>query len=50
MRGKPLGFVDDEPSRPRKRTKRERFLAEREVVVPWTVDRSDGTPGGSRAA
>ena len=35
MGGKQLGFGDYEQSTAKKRTKRERFLAEMEVVVPW---------------
>jgi IS5 family transposase len=35
MGGKQLGFTDDELSTAKKRTKRETFLAEMEVVVPW---------------
>ena len=35
MGGKQLGFGDYEQSTARKRTKRERFLAEMEAVVPW---------------
>jgi IS5 family transposase len=35
MSGKQLGFADYEQSMARKRTKRERFLAQMEAVVPW---------------
>lgn len=35
MCGKQLGFSDYEQSTVRKRTKREKFLAEMEQVVPW---------------
>jgi IS5 family transposase len=35
MGGKQLGFGDDEQSTARKRTKRERFLAQLEAVAPW---------------
>ena len=35
MGGKQLGFSDYEQSTARKRTKRERFLAQMEAVVPW---------------
>jgi IS5 family transposase len=35
MGGKQLGFGDYEQSTAKKRTKRERFLSEMEVVVPW---------------
>ena len=35
MGGKQLGFADYEQSTAKKRTKRERFLAEMEAVVPW---------------
>jgi len=35
MGGKQLGFGDYEQSTARKRTKRERFLAQMEAVVPW---------------
>jgi len=35
MGGKQLGFSDYEQSTAKKRTKRERFLSEMEVVVPW---------------
>ena len=35
MDGKQLGFNDYEQSTARKRTKRERFLAQMEAVVPW---------------
>ena len=35
MGGKQLGFGDYEQSTARKRTKKERFLAQMEVVVPW---------------
>ena len=37
MGTKQLGFGDHEQSRTQKRTKRERFLAQMEVVVPWKV-------------
>ena len=35
MGGKQLGFGDYEQTPAKKRTRRERFLAEMEVVVPW---------------
>ena len=35
MGGKQLGFGDYEQSTAKKRTRRERFLAEMEAVVPW---------------
>ena len=35
MGGKQLGFSDYEQSTAKKRTKREKFLAEMEQVVPW---------------
>jgi len=35
MGGKQLGIADYEQSTPKKRTKREEFLAEIEKVVPW---------------
>ncbi len=35
MGGKQLGFTDYELSTAKKRTKREKFLAEMEAVVPW---------------
>ena len=35
MGGKQLGFGDYEQTAAKKRTKREKFLAEMEVVVPW---------------
>jgi IS5 family transposase len=35
MGGKQLGFGDYEQTTAKKRTKREKFLAEMEVVVPW---------------
>jgi hypothetical protein len=35
MGGKPFGFGDYEQTTVRKRTRRERFLAEMEAVVPW---------------
>ena len=35
MGGKQLGFTDYEQSTAKKRTKREKFLAEMEAVVPW---------------
>ena len=37
MGGKQLGFGDYEQSTAKKRTKREKFLAEMEAVVPWTA-------------
>jgi IS5 family transposase len=37
MGGKQLGFGDYEQSTAKKRTKREKFLAEMEHVVPWKV-------------
>jgi IS5 family transposase len=35
MGGKQLGFTDYELTTAKKRTKREKFLAEMEEVVPW---------------
>lgn len=35
MGGKQLGFGDYQQTTVQKRTKRERFLSEMEVVVPW---------------
>jgi IS5 family transposase len=35
MGGKQLGFGDDEQTTAKKRTKREKFLAEMDAVVPW---------------
>jgi IS5 family transposase len=35
MGGKQLGFGDDEQSSAKKQTKREKFLAEMDKVVPW---------------
>ena len=35
MGGKQLGFGDYEQATAKKRTRRERFLAEMEKVVPW---------------
>jgi len=35
MGGKQLGFGDYEQTTAKKRTKREKFLAEMEAVVPW---------------
>ena len=35
MGGKQIGFGDYEQSTPKKRTKREKFLAEMEADVPW---------------
>jgi|694.fasta_scaffold26929_1 hypothetical protein len=35
MGGKQLGFSDYELTTAKKRTKREKFLAEMETVVPW---------------
>jgi IS5 family transposase len=35
MAGKQLGFMDYELTAAKKRTKREKFLAEMEEVVPW---------------
>ena len=35
MGGKQLGFTDYELTTSKKRTKREKFLAEMEAVVPW---------------
>ena len=35
MGGRQLGFADYELSTAKKRTKREKFLAEMEAVVPW---------------
>jgi hypothetical protein len=35
MGGKQLGFSDYELTTAKKQTKRERFLSEMEVVVPW---------------
>ena len=41
MGGKQLGFGDYEQCMAKKRTKREKFLAEMEKVVPWNaLDRS----------
>ena len=37
MGGKQLGFSDYELSTAKKQTKREKFLSEMEVVVPWAV-------------
>ena len=37
MGGKQFGFGDDEQSTAKKRTRRERFLAEMEAVVPWSA-------------
>jgi IS5 family transposase len=37
MRGKQLGFSDYELTTAKKQTKREEFLAEMEVVVPWSA-------------
>ena len=37
MGGKQLGFTDYELITAKKRTKREKFLSEMEVVVPWQV-------------
>jgi hypothetical protein len=35
MGSKQIGFGDDEQATAKKRTRRERFLAEMEAVVPW---------------
>jgi IS5 family transposase len=35
MGGRQLGFSDYEQTTAKKQTKREKFLAEMEVVVPW---------------
>ncbi len=35
MGGKQLGFGDYEQTTARKHTKRERFLVQKEAVVPW---------------
>jgi transposase, IS5 family len=35
MGGKQLGFADFEQTTAKKRTKREKFLAEMDAVVPW---------------
>ena len=35
MSGKQLGFTDYELTTAKKRTKREKFLAQMEAVVPW---------------
>jgi IS5 family transposase len=35
MGGKQLGFSDYELIKAKKQTKREKFLSEMEVVVPW---------------
>ncbi|MCX5939347.1 MAG: hypothetical protein NTW02_14415 [Cyanobium sp. LacPavin_0920_WC12_MAG_62_9] len=35
MGGKQLGFSDDELTIDKKQAKREKFLSEMEVVVPW---------------
>jgi IS5 family transposase len=35
MGGKQLGFGDDEQTTAKKRTKREKFLAEMDAAVPW---------------
>lgn len=37
MGSKQLGFSDYELTTAKKQTKREKFLAEMEVVVPWTA-------------
>ncbi len=37
MGGKQFGFGDYEQTTAKKRTKRERFLAEMEAVVPWSA-------------
>jgi IS5 family transposase len=37
MGGKQLGFSDYEQTKARKLTKREKFLAEMEGVVPWNA-------------
>lgn len=37
MGGKQFGFGDYEQSMAKKRTKREKFLAELEAIVPWTA-------------
>ena len=35
MGGKQLGFSDYERTTTKKQTKREKFLSEMEIVVPW---------------
>jgi IS5 family transposase len=35
MGGKPLGFGDGEQSTAKKQTKKEKFLAEMDKLVPW---------------
>ena len=37
MGGRQLGFSDYEQTTAKKQTKREKFLAEMEVVVPWEL-------------
>ena len=37
MGGKQFGFGDHEQSTAKKRTRRERFLAQMEAVVPWSA-------------
>ena len=37
MGGKQFGFGDHEQSTAKKRTRRERFLAEMEALVPWSA-------------
>jgi hypothetical protein len=52
MGGKQLGFSDDELTTAKKQTKREKFLAEMEVVVPWQpppAGLSSGQPSVLRA-
>jgi IS5 family transposase len=41
MGGKQLGFGDDELSTAKKRSKREKFLAEMDKVVPWQALMAD---------
>jgi IS5 family transposase len=45
MGGRQLGFSDYELTTAKKQTKREKFLAEMEAVVPWvgSVNRLDRT-------
>jgi len=47
MGGKQLGFSDYELTTAKKQTKREKFLSEMEVVVPWQalIDLIAGVPG-----
>jgi hypothetical protein len=53
MGGKQLGFGHYEQTTAKKRTKREKFLAEMDAVVPWgsALPRMSGqTHGGQRTA